>query len=78
MALIVIGTDLLWMIPMFILGITSAIREVDLADPLFYKAGDLRVGTFASGAAFAFLSALLYGIDIVLYVYKSINGGVEI
>lgn len=47
---------------MFILGITAAIREVNLTDPLFYKTGDIRIGTFAAGAAFAFLSALLYGV----------------
>lgn len=50
------------MIPMFILGIVCAIREATLTNPNFIDSEDINQGAFGAASAFAFISALVYGV----------------
>ncbi len=50
----VFGTDIIFLIPMFIMGIVCAVREANLNDPNFINKYDVNVGAFGAASVFPY------------------------
>ncbi|CAF0710167.1 unnamed protein product [Brachionus calyciflorus] len=75
--LITLSTDLLWLIPSFIVSIVAAVRETEaknLAEP---TSKAVNIGAFGSAAFFGFLCTIIYCADAALHLVPIIKRGVH-
>ncbi len=59
-----IGTDLIWMVPMFVLGVVAAYRESLIKNPNFIDHNEINEGAFGTASAFSFSVSLFYGVSL--------------
>ena len=66
----IIATDIIWLIPTFVLAIVCAVREGAISEPFFQYKTYVNKGAFAAASFFAFVCSLIYGVDGSFYLIK--------
>jgi hypothetical protein len=74
-SLITLATNVLWLIPTFVLGIVAAVRETEVKN--LSNNNCCNTGAFGSAAFFGFLCFIIYAIDSAYHLIYIVRGGVN-
>ncbi|RNA35214.1 hypothetical protein BpHYR1_024927 [Brachionus plicatilis] len=74
--LLVVITDLLWLIPTFVVSIVAAVRETQVKS-LESNQDMFNIGAFGSAAFFGFLCTIIYCVDAGLHIVPIIKNGIH-
>jgi len=70
-------TDLLWLLPTFILAIVAAVRETQAKSLSSPQSDSVNIGAFGSAAFFGFLCTVIYAVDGVYHLRLILKSGVH-